>query len=713
MHDALRPLLVALPDADKIFRRMYEKDSDFRSLCRDYADALMAIQMRQLSGDTKASQRVVEYQSLVGELQKDIKKYIEVRHYRHDMMKQNDQFTNRDRLYRRLINNIGDEYVMFSHTPEGIFTYMSPGSKALFGREPEELIGKNWRELNPAAECLVEMEAMDKNTIATGIAPPTSFFHYYHPDGIIHTLECENVPVLDESGRVVMIDGIAKDITQRLQLEKSLKKANENLQTMNVRLEELVQERTTALKKSEEKYRRIVTTANEGIITANENFIITFANAVIADMLGGKVEDLIGRPVNDFILQEDRKDHQKQIRDRKKGARAAYERRIRRLDGETRWVLISASPMTDSENRFMGSVAMAIDITDRKRSEQKLKTAYWEISQLKKQIEAEKIYLQEEIKLQYNYDEIVGESKEIKYTLFRVEQVAATESAVIIFGETGTGKELLARAIHNASRRATKPLIKLNCATLPEQFIESELFGHEIGAFTGAVKKRLGRFELAHDSSIFLDEIGELPLPLQAKLLRVLQDGEFERLGDSRTRKSDARIIAATNRDLDQLVREGKFRQDLWYRLNVFPITVPPLRDRKEDIPLLTSHFINKFSIKTGKKINRIPRNIMNELIAYDWPGNIRELEHVIERAMIISPADQFQLAEQFAVTPTATASNKLQPLAAIERKHIIDALEKTNWVIHGPRGAASILELHPNTLRSRMQKLGIHRPKK
>jgi PAS domain S-box-containing protein len=642
-----------------------------------------------------------------------IRTQLAIRQYQHELEEKTAQLNEQKRLYRRLIENIGDEYVIFSHTPEGIFTYMSPGSKALFKKGPEELVGKNWRDLNPTAECLAEMVSLDENTVTTGIAPPTSLFYYHHPDGTIHTLEAENVPVLDESGRVIMIDGIAKDITKRLQLEMKLKAANENCQDMNIRLEELVQERTAALKESEEKYRRIVTTANEGIITTDENFIVTFANTVIAELLGGTVEDLIGRPVSDFILEADQKKHQMQMQDREAGGKAIYERKIRRLDGGTRWVIISGAPMTDSEDRFMGSVAMATNITGRKKSEIILKNAYREINKLKKQIEAEKIYLQEEIKLQYNYDEIVGESKEIKYALFRVEQVAATESAVIIFGETGTGKELLARAIHNAGARATKPLIKLNCATLPEQFIESELFGHEIGAFTGAVKTRQGRFELAHSSTLFLDEIGELPLPMQAKLLRVLQDGEFERLGDSQIRKSDARIIAATNRDLDEMVQDGKFRQDLWYRLNVFPITVPPLRDRKDDVPMLINHFINKFAKMTGKKINQIPKKIMDELIAYDWPGNIRELEHVIERAMIISDGDRFQLAEQLAAMPSGSESEKLKPLASIEREHILNALEKTNWVIHGPKGAAGILALHPNTLRSRMQKLAIHRPEK
>lgn len=340
-----------------------------------------------------------------------------------------------------------------------------------------------------------------------------------------------------------------------------------------------------------------------------------------------------------------------------------------------------------------------------------LSTALNEISELKKQLEADNVYLQEEIKLQHNFEEIIGTSDEIKYALFRLEQVAGTDSAVIIFGETGTGKELVARALHRASPRGQRPLIKVNCAALPEQFIDSELFGHERGAYTGADKARQGRFELADLGTIFLDEIAELPLALQAKLLRVLQDGEFERLGDSRTRKTDARVIAATNRNLEELVRAKKFREDLWYRLNVFPITVPPLRDRKDDIPLLTDHFIKKIGRKVGKEINHIPKTVLDQLMAYDWPGNVRELEHVIERTIITSPGNNLHLLERLVPVSSETRQDVLKSHAAMEREHILRVLEQTNWVIQGSKGAASILELHPNTLRYRMQKLGIRRP--
>ena len=275
------------------------------------------------------------------------------------------------------------------------------------------------------------------------------------------------------------------------------------------------------------------------------------------------------------------------------------------------------------------------EISKRQKTEIELKEALQHIEQFKDRLQADYSYLQEEIKLEYAFDQIIGQSNELKYVLFKVQQVAPTDATVLILGETGTGKELIARAIHNASPYRDRPLIKVDCAVLSPNLIESELFGHEKGAFTGAVARKVGRFELAHGSTIFLDEIGELPLDLQAKLLRVLQSGEFERLGSSRTLKAEVRVIAATNRKMEDEVRQGRFREDLWYRLNVFPITVPPLRQRQEDIPLLVQTFVARFAKKVGKKITKIPASTMENLCQYRWPGNIRELENVIERAVI------------------------------------------------------------------------------
>ncbi len=361
------------------------------------------------------------------------------------------------------------------------------------------------------------------------------------------------------------------------------------------------------------------------------------------------------------------------------------------------------------------SCSFVRDITNRKRAEKALQDALNEVEALKKRLQAENTYLQEEIKLQSNFEKIIGQSKALKKTLKKIEQVAPTDSTVLILGETGTGKELFARAIHNLSRRKERPLIKVNCAALPGNLIESELFGHEKGAFTGAIARRLGRFELADSGTIFLDEIGELPLDLQSKLLRVLQESEFERLGNANTIRVDARVIAASNRDLETEISAGNFREDLYYRLNIFPIKSPPLRERKEDIPILVNHFTRKLCSKIGKKINNIPQNVIDIFQAYDWPGNVRELENVIERTIITSSDGIFSI-DEFVDQETERASPKTNrahngTMKEMEREHILSTLQACNWIINGKRGAAVKLGLHPSTLRDRMRMLGIKRP--
>jgi PAS domain S-box-containing protein len=346
----------------------------------------------------------------------------------------------------------------------------------------------------------------------------------------------------------------------------------------------------------------------------------------------------------------------------------------------------------------------------RKRKEEELSQALAEIQGLKEQLQADYTYLREEIKLEHNFDEIIGQSDALRHVLYKVEQVAPTSTTVLIQGETGTGKELVARAIHNASPRKERPLVKVNCATLPPTLIESELFGHERGAYTSAEARQQGRFELAHGSSIFLDEIGEVPLDLQVKLLRVLQDGEFERLGSPRTIKVDVRVIAATNRDLEEEIKNRRFREDLWYRLNVFPLSVPPLRQRKDDIPLLVQWFVKRFNKKLGKNIETIPKAVVKKLQAYSWPGNIRELENVLERGVISSRGSTLQLADPLEATEQPAAKTDFKGLVEVERNYILKVLGTTNWRIEGRYGAATILGLNPSTLRGRIRKLGIRR---
>ena len=351
------------------------------------------------------------------------------------------------------------------------------------------------------------------------------------------------------------------------------------------------------------------------------------------------------------------------------------------------------------------------EILKHKETEKKLRKALKDIEQLKEQIQSDYTYLREELKSEHKFEEIIGESDPLKYVLFKIEQVATTDSSVMLLGETGTGKELFARAIHNMSLRKDRPLVKVDCATLPSNLIESELFGREKGAFTGSQERQIGRFEFADGSTIFLDEIGELPLELQTKLLRVIQDGEFERLGSNLPIKVDVRIIAATNRNLENEIKIGNFRKDLWYRLNVFPITLPPLRQRVEDIPLLVHEFVNRFSKKIGKVITTIPDNSMEALKRYSWPGNIRELQNVIERAVINTRGTKLNLLDKLeGSNEIVPAKNPVRSLQEIERESILKVLEETAWRIEGKNGAADILGLNPSTLRGRMRKFGIRR---
>lgn len=337
--------------------------------------------------------------------------------------------------------------------------------------------------------------------------------------------------------------------------------------------------------------------------------------------------------------------------------------------------------------------------------------AFQEIEKLKNKLASEKLYLEDEIRTQSNFEELIGESPTFRRILKQVETVAPTDSTVLIRGETGTGKELIARAIHALSTRRERTLVKINCAAIPTGLLESELFGHEKGAFTGAIAQRIGRFELAHQGTLLLDEVGDIPLELQSKLLRVLQEQEFERLGSTRTQRVNVRLIAATNCDLEQMVAERKYRSDLFYRLNVFPITIPPLRQRREDIPALARFFTQKYARRLKKTITAIPAAAMAALTAYHWPGNVRELEHFIERAVILTRGAELEvsLAELKTTEPAPTTTN-LPTLETAEREHILRALEETNWVIGGPHGAAAKLGLKRTTLQSRMQKLGIAR---
>jgi formate hydrogenlyase transcriptional activator len=450
---------------------------------------------------------------------------------------------------------------------------------------------------------------------------------------------------------------------------------------------------------SEQRYRDLFEEAPIAYIHEDLDSRFVRANRAALRILGIKPEEVAGTV--GMSLVADSPDNQRRVRE----AFASVGRgtdtsgvilELRRKDnGKPIWVQWWSKP--ESDGKFTRT--MMVDITERVLMERE-----------QARLKAENLYLQEEIKADHNFEEIVGQSPLILRVLENVCRVAPTDASVLISGETGTGKELIARAIHFNSKRRHKPLIKINCAALPTGLVESELFGHEKGAFTGAIAKQIGRFELADGGTIFLDEIGEIPLEVQAKLLRVLQEKEFDRVGGKSPISVDVRVIAATNRDLLAAVRDRGFREDLYYRLNVFPVHVPSLRDRQEDIPLLTHFLVKKFGPKIGKPVAKIDNDAISRLCAYHWPGNVRELENVIERALILSSGPALHIDSELLSAAKPISHGADSSLVAVEREHIHRVLEQTGGVIEGPGGAARILDMHPNTLRSRMKRLGIGR---
>jgi PAS domain S-box-containing protein len=469
------------------------------------------------------------------------------------------------------------------------------------------------------------------------------------------------------------------------------------LRNMQLNLAELVDKRTDELARSEAKYRGLVVNSLVGVFTTTIDGRFTFVNDAMARMFDFDTpEQMIAR--GSLESWSDQKNLKRMLAElQQHGMVTNFRAEANTKTDRHLHVLFSAKQVGND------IVGMVMDITE-------LQEAYAEIEQLQIQLQAESAYLQEEIKLEHNFENIIGQSDTLKYVLHRVEMVASQDATVILLGETGTGKELIVRALHQLSSRNKRPLVKVNCAALPAELIESELFGREKGAFTGATTTQVGRFELANKSTLFLDEIGELPFELQAKLLRVLESGEFERLGSPRMLHSDARIITATNRDLEEEVRNKRFREDLWYRLKTFPITVPPLRDRIKDIPLLVDHFVQLFSRKMGKKAAslKITKSSMQALQSYSWPGNVRELEHVVESALITCQKNKLH----FDLPKTAVAAtSKQKTFEEMEREYILDVLKATNWKIKGKDSASAILGLPPSTLRHRIKKLGLKKP--
>jgi formate hydrogenlyase transcriptional activator len=507
-----------------------------------------------------------------------------------------------------------------------------------------------------------------------------------------HIAAFDKVPIKEEQNQINILKIFAGRTGAEMDRLAALKK-----------LEQLNEELKINLKETEQRYRDLFEEAPIAYVHEGLDSKFIKANRAALRILGVKPEEVpytYGK-----TLAPDTPDAQRRLKEAFESVGRGTDTsgvvlELRRKDnGRPIWIQWWSNP--DAGGQFTRT--MFIDITEKVLMEQE-----------QARLQAQNQYLQEEIKYNHNFEEIISKSANFHKVLQQIEQVASTDATVLIMGESGTGKELIARAVHNISNRSKRPLVKVNCATLPANLIESELFGHEKGAFTGAMERKIGRFELADGGTIFLDEIGELPLELQSKLLRVLQEGEFERLGNPKTMKVNVRIIAATNRNLELAIEKKEFREDLFYRLNVFPVITPPLRDRKEDIPLLVTHFIRKYEMKMGKKITGIAPDVMNALSEYDWPGNIRELENLIERALILCRGNTLEYGDWVPIKKPATTNGKAtaQKLEDIEREHIAAVLKQTNWKVSGEKGAAKMLGLNATTLEARMKKLGIVREK-
>jgi formate hydrogenlyase transcriptional activator len=481
------------------------------------------------------------------------------------------------------------------------------------------------------------------------------------------------------------------------------------------------------LSESEARYRDLYENAPNAYWVVGLDGRIQSANRRWSELIGYPLSEIVGQLTYSFAAETPTGRPRSLAVRRKHEAGepvSGWEIELRHKDGRPVWIKVWMEPTRGADGSLQAARCFCVDITDRVLAEQE-----------RDRLQQQKLYLQEEIKAVHNFGQIIGRSAALMGVLEQVGRVAPTDASVLVTGETGTGKELIARAVHSASPRKDKPLIKVNCAALPAGLVESELFGHEKGAFSGAIARRQGRFELADGGTIFLDEIGELPAEAQVKLLRVLQEREFDRVGGAAPIRVDVRVIAATNRDLLQEVREKTFREDLYYRLNVFPVHLPPLRERRDDIPLLVHFLVNKFAPRVGKRLDGVSRATMQRLQEYPWPGNVRELENVLERAVILATGPTLEVAPDLlpakALTPPAeeraqpegageapvtaaappASGRPLPSLEAVERDHITTVLRHTNWVITGPRGAATVLGLNPSTLRSRIKKLGISRP--
>lgn len=581
-----------------------------------------------------------------------------------------------EQRFRLLVEGVRD-YAIFMLDPEGRVSTWNAGAERIKGYRAEEIIGRHFSRFYTQED--VERGRPDselKTAAAQGRFEDEGW--RVRKDGSAFWANVVITPVQDKTGKLLGFSKITRDFSERKKTEE-------------------------ILRQSEERFRSLFEFSPDAIIVTDNEGKIAETNGQVGKFFGYSRSELIGQPVEMLVPErfrhvhpDYRKEYNAQARTRPMGI--GLELYGRRKDGTEFPVDIMLSPVKTDGGKLVLSVIR--DLSEKKRAEEELARK-----------EREKRYLEEELYTEHRFEDIIGESAGLKRALKQAETVAAADATVLILGETGTGKDLIARAIHQLSPRRERTLVKLNCAAIPTGLLESELFGHEKGAFTGAISQKIGRLELAHQGTLFLDEVGDLPLEIQPKLLRALQDKEFERLGGTRTIPVDIRLVAATNRNLEKMVADREFRSDLYYRLRVFPISIPPLRERREDIPLLVRYFVAKHAVRLDRKIESIPPEIMKAFTKWDWPGNIRELENFIERCVILTngPVLRAPLSE-LQVPGEATGEPEDVSLEATEREHILRVLREAKGLIGGDNGAAARLGLKRTTLNSKLKKLGIRR---
>ncbi len=592
----------------------------------------------------------------------------------------------RDKDYRTLLDNVPVLIVRFDTQLRRI--YVNPAWEEAIGLSAADVIGKGVNEI-PELPAIANLVDKLQKVLKSG-TPEKMEFSWANARGKTIFLEFVIVPEYDRQGEMISLLAVGVDQTEHRQAEEQLKNNERNLRTT-------------------------IETIPAYVFSALPDGSFDFASQNWFDYSGLSPEEVYGWDWTDVVHPEDRDQAVEKWRESMAtGVPGENEHRVRQANGEYRWFLARNAALRDENGHIIKWYVVLMDIENQKRTEARLLQALDEIKKLQNQLSKENIVLREEVDRTSMFEEIVGASPALKAVLARIDKVAPTDSIVFITGETGTGKELVARAIHKRSPRASRAFVSVNCAAIPAPLIASELFGHEKGAFTGAHQRRLGRFELAEGGTIFLDEIGELPMETQIALLRVLQDQKFERLGGNQPIRSNARVITATNRDLPAAIAAGSFRSDLFYRLNVFPIQIPPLRERQEDIPILVEYFIQRYASKLGKKIRSASRKTMDLLQSYSWPGNIRELQNVIERSIIVCDTEIFSVDENWLVRESCQPQPAGQPLSYMlvtQTKEMIEAaLAESGGRVSGPSGAAARLGMPASTLESKIKSLKINK---